>query len=554
MDFVNKAWTQLSELFRSMTPGGRVVAGLLLVGVVVSVGYLFRSEVSGCDDYLLSGTSIDPNCLPAIEAAFGKANLSGYQIDGTRIRVPRGQKASYMAALAESKALPPDFSDYFKGAVDTGPFESKDQREQRMRIALQEELALTIRNMHGIERASVIISCETKPGLVAEAVKTASVAVKPLGGEQLSESQVSSIRYLVKGAVAGMKPENVTVADLNGRVHHAPGDLDEAGGNELYADIAHNYERDLKAKVLNSLAFIPKVTVEATVVLNSERLKRTTSVDYKPKATTTEVTDKSKTRTRESAGPGGRPGMQNQGANMPTSLAATGGSRSPHEEEEESDHHEASVASGEKVETENVGLTPKLVKVSVGIPSSYFEKVWQERNPVKEGEQPKSPDAAALEQLRTEESAKLQKHVAALLPPAENVADAGELVTITTFQDIKTEPPPLPGAGQRAMSWFGQYANTLGLGALAVVSLLMLRSMVRGGVPATPTPSSPVALRIAGEEQPAGEQESLEKVAARRLRRFSGSGPTLRDELSELVQEDPDAAANILRAWIGHTN
>jgi flagellar biosynthesis/type III secretory pathway M-ring protein FliF/YscJ len=35
------------------------------------------------------------------------------------------------------------------------------------------------------------------------------------------------------------------------------------------------------------------------------------------------------------------------------------------------------------------------------------------------------------------------------------------------------------------------------------------------------------------------------------LRRSADGGPSLRDELSDLVKEDPDAAANILRTWIG---
>ncbi len=42
MDFLNKALAQFSDLFRSMTPGGRITAGLLLVVAVVSVGYLFQ--------------------------------------------------------------------------------------------------------------------------------------------------------------------------------------------------------------------------------------------------------------------------------------------------------------------------------------------------------------------------------------------------------------------------------------------------------------------------------------------------------------------------------
>ena len=47
MDFLNKAFAQFNDLFRSMSPGSRITAGLLLVVAVVSVGYLFQSEVGG---------------------------------------------------------------------------------------------------------------------------------------------------------------------------------------------------------------------------------------------------------------------------------------------------------------------------------------------------------------------------------------------------------------------------------------------------------------------------------------------------------------------------
>jgi len=49
----------------------------------------------------------------------------------------------------------------------------------------------------------------------------------------------------------------------------------------------------------------------------------------------------------------------------------------------------------------------------------------------------------------------------------------------------------------------------------------------------------------------AEEEAETETETVQRLGRFTGSGPSLRDELAELVQEDPDAAANILRTWIG---
>ena len=73
--------------------------------------------------------------------------------------------------------------------------------------------------------------------------------------------------------------------------------------------------------------------------------------------------------------------------------------------------------------------------------------------------------------------------------------------------------------------------------------------MVRA-VPSSAGEPATVQMRVAAEPE-ARTRESPESVAARRLRRLTGGGPSLRDELSELVKEDPDAAANILRSWIG---
>ena len=96
MDFLNKAFAQLSDLFRSMTPGARVTAGLLLAVVVISLGYLFRYEVSAADTYLMNGEPIPPSLMPQMEAAFAKAHLDSYEIVGSKIRVPRGQQGTYM--------------------------------------------------------------------------------------------------------------------------------------------------------------------------------------------------------------------------------------------------------------------------------------------------------------------------------------------------------------------------------------------------------------------------------------------------------------------------
>jgi hypothetical protein len=116
---------------------------------------LFNTRLAGGDTYLLGGRSFSAGELVAIQGAFGKANLGGYEIDGARVRIPTGQQAVYMGALADAEALPMSFGDHWTRAISgSNPFESSQQQEKRLRIAKQEELGTWIREMRGTRRSS----------------------------------------------------------------------------------------------------------------------------------------------------------------------------------------------------------------------------------------------------------------------------------------------------------------------------------------------------------------------------------------------------------------
>ena len=93
MDFLNKAIAQITDLFRSMTPGsadhGRAAAGRVgrELGISVQPSVVEPRR-------LFDGWRSDSlRQLPAIYEAFAKAKLSGYEIDANhRIRVPEAQK------------------------------------------------------------------------------------------------------------------------------------------------------------------------------------------------------------------------------------------------------------------------------------------------------------------------------------------------------------------------------------------------------------------------------------------------------------------------------
>jgi len=552
MDFLNKTFAQLSDLFRSMTPGGRITAGLLLVVAVVSVGYLFQTQVTGGDEYLFSGESIPTPTLQKMEAAFGKAGLNGFTIEGGRVKVPRAQRNLYLAALADAKALPLNPGDKRREGGEGGMFEPPSARAERARLGKEEELSLVIGNMKGIDRASVIIDTQARPALGLAPLQTASVSVQAIGGVPLDDDQVDKIRYYVAASVAGMKPENVTIADANGRIH--PGGEADRGGpdGDPYARAVRKAEENLNTKVRNALSYIPKITVDSAVTLDREKGSRSLEVKNDPKPIPVRTSENSRTSNRESASPGGAPGIQAQGggANQPASLGASGGKGS-NETSDESKTEQVNVVSTMSTEKETFGLTPKLAKVSVGIPASYYEKVWQGRNPTKEGEK---PDQADVNKIREEISKDVRGHVATLLPSAPEVKDPTSLVTVTTFQDIKLAEIQAPAATQRALTWLGQNWSMVAMVGLVLFSLSMLRSMFRG-VPAPSAESAAVSMRVtAAGPNPTESEEAVEVTAARRLHRMTGTGPSLRDELSDFVKEDPDSAANILRSWIGQMN
>lgn len=549
MDFLNRRYAELVDLFRSMSVGARITTALLLAVVIVGAGYLFRAQGAGPELDLFNGMPVPASHLSAMLAAFGKAGLSDYEVRGTQILVPRGKQSVYMAALADAKALPPNFGSAIGEAISDGNvFESTADKERRMQVAKQQSLSQIIGSMQGIESAYVFFATDAKGGLRREQVKTASVSVKPLAGRQLGEEDVAKIRHLVAGAF-GMKWEDVTVADLNGRVYYGGAEGGGSAENNVYVALTKNWEQYYRTKILNSLSWIPDLTVEPTVVLDKERLSRVRRVELNPKTVPIQTRETTVSRVNEGGGPAGRVGYEAQQPNRPQALASAASAQRQQEDESTTDG--VYLPQGSQEESENVGLTPTRVAVSVGIPSSYLEKVYRERNPAADGQAPKPPDQAALDTLFQEISASVREHVAALLPPAAGVSDLKELVKVSQFTAIAGEPAPKPDVAQRILTWLGDYWPTLGLLALAGFSLVMLRSMIRAA------PESPAAVALgpapAGEPPVAAESESPDGEEPR-LRRFQGTGRSLRDELAELVQEDPDTAANILKAWIGTVN
>jgi flagellar M-ring protein FliF len=555
MDFVNQATAQLSELLRSMSVGTRVATVALLALVVLSLVYLFQYQVNSGDEFLLGGRPFTPSEMTAIEAAFAKAGLGKSQLVGSQIRIPRGKKDVYLAAMAEGNALPADFHTYLDEAIVAhSPFENSKSMEMRLWNAKQKTLSLIIGRMQGIESATVQFNEEIKRGLVQQKQKTAMVAVQTRGG-QLEEDQIKAIRNVVASAYAGLDRRHITITDLSGATYGGaigPDGLPE--DESAYAAHKQRYEREFQRKIQQQLAYIPGVIVGVNAELNPELQNNSTMIKYDPKPVTVATKESNKESTSHAPQVSGRPGAAANGVvgNTPVALQQTAAS-GPETQTTESRSDIQNVPGHDTTVRQMAPLIPKKVTASIDVPASYYVDVWRRRNPQPADKTAKAPDPAEVATIETEIKKSIQEKIRNLLPDFERGTNPYPHVVVETYTDLPRTAADLPTTADTAGTWLAENWQTLALVGVGLVSLLMLRGMVRSAAGAGPAPASansqPAQPRLAISEMPADEDDP-EPVKMLKSH-FSASGPDLKAELQDIVKDNPDVAATILRAWIG---
>ena len=551
MDFINKAWTQIADVFKGLTPGTRIAAGLLAAGIVVGLFYLFQYQAAGSNEFLLGGRPFVGEELTKAEAAFAKAGLSKSEVvEGGRIRIPQGKKDLYLAALAESNSLPADFYKYLdEAAASDNPFSSSKSLDFKRSNAKQKELALIISRMKGIASATVQYDEAVKGGPRGEKSRTAMVAFKPLAGE-LDANQVKSIRTIVASAYAGLDKNSISITDTeSGHTYGGVGaDGKTVDGDSPYASSKAGYEQEYKQKISDQLRWIQHAIVNVNVELSPELETTTQEVRLDTKPVAMESSESSVEKTTKGGSSGGRPGAAPNGVNGNTGVVLTQDAAGTESTSNESRSEQKNLAGHTWTSTSKPGLIPIKVTAAIHIPASHFINVWKKRNPVVAGQPAKEPDAAQIDQLKQSELKVVEEAVRNLIPAVQQGTNQYPHITVASYEDMPAAPIVPPTFMATAMDYLGESWRSIGMIAVGLVSLVMLRGMIRGAAPAPASAAETVETpRIAAVE----EEEEEPPVESVLRKKFAAGGPNLKQELQLLVKEDPDAAAAILRNWIG---
>jgi flagellar M-ring protein FliF len=551
MAFLNQSFAQIRDLFASMTPAARITSALLLGVIVVSLGYLFQGYAGASEELLFNGEVLQPREADYVEAAIAEAGLTVMPRQAGRIVVPRGQKTAYLAAIADAGALPKDFDKLLEDSLDTGMFENGETKKARFKAARERQLSMIISMMDGVDDAKVLYDIREPMAFEKEQV-TATVSVLPDMGTLLEAHQMKMIRDAVAGAISGLNASDVTILNLStGSEFGAGGVVSAASFDDPYYQTRLAYEAKLKHNIESLLHFVqPSPQVQVSAELDPTTSAELDSVKADAEAVAMRESSATQSSTNTQVEDRGRPGLTAQGpsrANAEQSVA-----RNENTTESETTDVESFIPRSRETRRE-AGLTPKVVRASISIPSEYLVRVWRERTP--DAAADAKPEKSILDQIEKETKTNIKASVAQLLPK-EVAENAQTNVEVTMFQTLTPAPTAEPSIASEGMLWASKNSGSLIMAALAIVSLMMLRSMVKS-IPAADTnlafkaPVIPETVSAHPSKGAAKADAAAAGPGARPRLRLK-KGPTLKDDLTELVKEDPDGAAAILRTWIGN--
>ena len=277
---MNPTLEKIRRLLTNTNPVQRIAIGAALVALIAGSLLLVTS---GGGSGMLSPlyTDLSEGDAASIVSELESRGVS-YELkdSGATIMVPTDSVNRTRLAMSE-KGLP-ESNDGYALLDKQGITASEFRQRTAYQRALEGELENTIEELDAIDGAVVHLALPAQSAFVDEGGNpTASVLVRTRS--KLSEGQVQSIVYLVSSSVRDMKPEDVTLADSDGVILHAPGaggfSMSTGGGKEA------DFEASLGASINQLVARVAgqgKVAVQVQVVLNMDERTSVSETYTKP--------------------------------------------------------------------------------------------------------------------------------------------------------------------------------------------------------------------------------------------------------------------------------
>ena len=532
-----RLWANLQGL------GVRRLVALALIGAAVFAVTAFAGYYLSRPAMETLYSGLDREDVAAIGAALREAGVAfDVNAESTVVLVQTGQAPMARMILAE-KGLPRG------GAVGNELFDklgslgltSFMQDVTRLR-ALEGELARTIQMMRSVKAARVHVVLADDGSFRRERQPpSASVVIRTDGGDDQATGR--AIRHLVAAAVPGMKVDDVTVLNVDGRLLASGTDsIDKSPDNLLALEKEMSQEvRESIARTLTPYLSARNFQISVAARLNADRTQTNETI-YNPD----QRVPRSVRVTKEQQSSQNAAGTQAAGvsANLPKANNA-GEQKQSNDQTQKREELTNYEVSSKSIQTTSAGFVIRNLSVAVLINRAALTASLGDKT---------SPEAIAAQVKEIEQ---LVASAAGLDKQRGDIVKISVVDFVDSSRDL--EPTPGPSLVEIVARQTGSIANAA---AIVLVAAMMLWFGLRPGLkmllasPATGEATNlvatdePSAAQIALEPDQnlliAGDSERDEFLEALMARRDNGPAR----KLLKLIEFDENQAATILKQWI----
>ncbi|NLO76413.1 MAG: flagellar M-ring protein FliF [Clostridia bacterium] len=353
LEQINNLWQKLSKWQRASI----LIIVVLFIIMIIAILLFNKPQM----EILYSGLS--PENASAITAKLKEENVP-YQLtdEGTTILVSAKDKYQLRLDMASEINLSGVVG--FESFNETRFGETDTDKQVRFLVALQGELTRTIEHLDAVETAKVHIALP-QPSLFIRDEKeaTASVLLRLKPYASLTPGQVKSIMSFVSHSVEGLKPENVTVMDVNGNLLsenlvESTGDTAYISANQLA--LKQEYEKKFAQSIqtmLEEMRGAGKAIVRASISMDFDRVETHSEKYMEPVVRSEQIREESSSGNSQTVG--GNPADENMAG---PSYGGTGSGSSEYELTETTTNYEV----GKTIETK-IAAPGKITNISLAV-------------------------------------------------------------------------------------------------------------------------------------------------------------------------------------------
>jgi flagellar biosynthesis/type III secretory pathway M-ring protein FliF/YscJ len=542
MDQLKAQLAKIQQQLSGLTASQKMLTAALAAIMVMTLLW-WGNYASTADMVAVLDQSLRAEDISRIKTKLASVGIDA-RVNGDRVMVPADKKDEAVATLAVEQMLPDDISGAMMQTLkDLNPFISQDIADKTINAALQKQLGEYIRRMPGVATAGVMLPVMPDRPYEPQNAPTASVMVQMRSGVLPDSKLAYGIGRLLKGARPGLDLSHISVI-FDGRSFPLDDQTAMQGGGELL-EREQEAERTYQRKVQQQLSYMGAGVLAAVKVKMNNTVSNSEEnrvIDLKSKESSIEEQNE---KTYSPPPAAAEPGVQ-ANTGISANAATSPDSSEPSSELDKTNTKFQIEPSRMHSTTQNFGGEANIVSADVRVPRSYFVRY------AKRTSSNNSADEKVVQAMIDAELPKILKSVQNVL----NLRDVNAITVDTYMDDLpemtaaavtETQSSPM------TVSLTG-HAKEIAVGALAIISLFMVAMMVRKSTPA-PIIAAPIELQEApalmGDEAIAGEAiEGSPTLDGMELDEDAIKAQQMVEQVSTMVKENPDAAANLVKRWL----